>query len=117
MLPAWNNSLGGAISFKFRTNEPTGLLLFNRGTTPGNVNWICVTIPHLDCKGCSSNYLDGFCAKKLNFEKVLRFTLRWKSMIPLNDRPKNQILLSKPAILIKVTSRKTFVILKKMKFI
>ena len=37
VLPSWNNSLGGAISFKFRTNEPTGLIMFNRGATPGKV--------------------------------------------------------------------------------
>ena len=37
VLPSWNNSLGGALSFKFRTNEPTGLIMFNRGATPGNV--------------------------------------------------------------------------------
>ena len=37
----------------------------------------------------SKQVLDWFWAKKLNFEKVLRFKLRWKSRRPLNNMSKN----------------------------
>ena len=40
VLPSWNNTLGGSLSFKFRTNEETGLLLFNPGMAPGSVSLI-----------------------------------------------------------------------------
>ena len=29
VLPSWNSTHGGSITFKFRTNEPDGLLLYN----------------------------------------------------------------------------------------
>ena len=38
VLPSWNNTLGGSLSYKFRTNEETGLLLFNPGMAPGSVS-------------------------------------------------------------------------------
>ena len=62
----------------------------------------------------SQQVLNGFWAKKLNFENVLRRPkLRWKSRIPLNNGSKNQILLSNLTILMKIKSRK----IKNVKFI
>ena len=51
-----------------------------------------------------------FWAKKLNFEKVLRFKLRWKIMIPLSSRSENQILLSNIGTLMKIRPRKSWII-------
>ncbi|XP_018330291.1 neurexin-3-like [Agrilus planipennis] len=34
ILPSWNAKKSGNISFKFRTNEPNGLILFNGGVRP-----------------------------------------------------------------------------------
>ncbi|ENN83610.1 hypothetical protein YQE_00035, partial [Dendroctonus ponderosae] len=34
VLPTWNAKKDGNISFKFRTNEPYGLILFNSGKPP-----------------------------------------------------------------------------------
>ena len=58
----------------------------------------------------SQQVLDWFWAKKLDFENVLRLKLRWKSRMPLNNRSKNQILLSNLTILMKIKSRKSCVI-------
>ena len=41
----------------------------------------------------------NFEQKKLNFENVVRFKLRWKTMMLLDNRPENQILLSNLATL------------------
>ena len=37
VLPSWKTTISGSISLKFRTNEAHGLLLFNRGNSPGKV--------------------------------------------------------------------------------
>jgi len=37
VLPSWKSSMSGSISFKFRTIEPNGVLLFNGGTNNGLV--------------------------------------------------------------------------------
>ena len=55
---------------------------------------------YLQCQKCT--------AKKLNFAKLLRFKLRWKSRIPLKNRSKNQILLSNLTILMKIQARKSY---------
>ena len=44
VLPSWNNTLGGSLSYKFRTNEATGLLLFNPGMAPGSVSLILQSV-------------------------------------------------------------------------
>ena len=61
-------------------------------------------------KGIIQQVLLWLWAKKLNFEKVLRFKLRWKIMIPLNNGSKNQILLSNISTLMTIRSRKGWVI-------
>lgn len=37
ILPKWEAVKTGTISFKFRTNEPNGLVLFNMGAKPPRV--------------------------------------------------------------------------------
>lgn len=37
ILPKWEAVKTGTISFKFRTNEPNGLILFNMGAKPPRV--------------------------------------------------------------------------------
>ena len=37
VLPTWNNTDGGALAFKFRTNEPDGLIFYNGGGAMGQV--------------------------------------------------------------------------------
>lgn len=37
ILPKWDAVKTGTISFKFRTNEPNGLILFNMGAKPPRV--------------------------------------------------------------------------------
>ncbi|XP_044728406.1 neurexin-1 isoform X1 [Chrysoperla carnea] len=34
VLPAWNAKKSGTVSFKFRTNEPNGLIIYNSGIRP-----------------------------------------------------------------------------------
>ena len=62
-------------------------------------------------------FLDGFWAKKLNLENVLRFKLRWKIMIPLENRSEKQILLSNLAFLIKIKAKKSVSFCNKKVFI
>lgn len=38
ILPPWETGKQSMISFKFRTNEPNGLILLSSGTKPGNVS-------------------------------------------------------------------------------
>ena len=38
MLPTWNNTEGGSLSFKFRTNEPTGMMFYNGGDSQSKVD-------------------------------------------------------------------------------
>lgn len=38
VLPPWNAKKSGNISFKFRTNEANGLILFNGGIRPPRVS-------------------------------------------------------------------------------
>ena len=44
--------------------------------------------------------------KKLNFENVVRFKLRWKTMMLLDNRSENQILLSNLATLMPKQQKK-----------
>lgn len=37
MLPSWEGSRAGSMSFKIRTNEPNGLLLYNNGAPQAQV--------------------------------------------------------------------------------
>lgn len=37
MLPSWEASKTGSMSFKIRTNEPNGLLLYNNGAPHAQV--------------------------------------------------------------------------------
>ncbi len=37
-LPSWNSSEGGSLSFKFRTNEKNGLVIYNGGSPMGQVS-------------------------------------------------------------------------------
>lgn len=37
ILPKWEAVKTGTLSFKFRTNEPNGLLMFNMGAKPPRV--------------------------------------------------------------------------------
>ena len=43
MLPSWEASKTGSMSFKIRTNEPNGLLLYNNGAPHAQVCsiWVC----------------------------------------------------------------------------
>ena len=78
------------------------------------INWAeeqrSVSLLILEMYRVSKQVLDWFWAKKLNFENVSRLTLRWKSMMQLNHRSKNQILLSNLSILMKIRPRKGCVI-------
>ena len=37
VLPTWNNTEGGSLAFKFRTNEPTGMMFYNGGDAKNKV--------------------------------------------------------------------------------
>jgi hypothetical protein len=41
MLPSWEASKTGSMSFKIRTNEPNGLLLYNNGAPHAQVCVVC----------------------------------------------------------------------------
>ena len=62
-LPSWNGTNGGSISFKFRSNEPDGLLLYN-GATIGKVR----SYPHFHC-------LDNPTNKSMDLSTSIRYTL------------------------------------------
>nr|XP_022912901.1 neurexin-1-like isoform X2 [Onthophagus taurus] len=44
VLPAWNAKKSGSISFKFRTNEANGLILFNGGIRPPRTDLFAIEI-------------------------------------------------------------------------
>ncbi|XP_017771732.1 PREDICTED: neurexin-1a-like, partial [Nicrophorus vespilloides] len=44
ILPPWNAKKSGNISFKFRTNEPNGLLLFNGGVRPPRADLFAIEV-------------------------------------------------------------------------
>ncbi|KAB0804576.1 hypothetical protein PPYR_01546 [Photinus pyralis] len=44
ILPAWNAKKSGNISFKFRTNEANGLILFNGGIRPPRVDLFAIEV-------------------------------------------------------------------------
>lgn len=82
ILPPWETGKQSMISFKFRTNEPNGLILLSSGTKPGNVS-ISFAIRSINCLYSTSFF---------NFRRIsllwncwmgtFTFTLIWARALP-----------------------------------